>query len=531
MSRFHSVFKSCLVRSTVRGIPRIVHSPTALLRVLWILTVVSCFTLGLSQVIQLIIDFVNRPTITVMESYFPDNPRKQKFPAITICNHNPISSAYDKSVSNVTRSVYYDIVNQELKTKHLQERYNLSEQFLRTIFFSHRGYFQFLGRDKARRFGHNFSTLVHSCSWLDKEDGIVNCDKDEGNIKLFQHPDFFNCYTLETERTGNIQLSLVLYLDNFQKMSEFFNLYLTSGESHGARIIFHEAGAYPALDNDFAEVKPGSSVSFNVKRQERTLLSEPYGDCYDTDTDSMQTQKWANYTYSVDLCQEICLIESILKECKCQPEYQIQSCVTDTKDDDKLCKHIQEIQKNNFVRLKCILCSDLTKIDHIKTCPCRHPCEYSSFLIQENVAEWPVKSHIIAFYNQFIASRPYADKFQIYSQIYDMMQANETEAMQTLSNSRLIEDNFIHVRINFEAREVLAVRASQKYTVVNLLSAIGGAFNFYSGITVIILMEIVEMILMMICGKNQQQKRVDKQTQTCKCFSSKTSPARTETPL
>ena len=70
---------------------------------------------------------------------------------------------------------------------------------------------------------------------------------------------------------------------------------------------------------------------------------------------------------------------------------------------------------------------------------------------------------------------------------------NSTEAKALLYQTRLIEDNFAKVSVFFTSTNVVAIEDKRSMSLTTLFAGLGGTLNLYSGISFIIIVELIDL--------------------------------------
>ena len=73
-------------------------------------------------------------------------------------------------------------------------------------------------------------------------------------------------------------------------------------------------------------------------------------------------------------------------------------------------------------------------------------------------------------------------------------ESSEHAILEELNNLMLIEDNFAMVSLLMKSQQVDILEDIPKYSWTSVMSSLGGILNLYSGITMIIALEILELI-------------------------------------
>ncbi len=135
--------------------------------------------------------------------------------------------------------------------------------------------------------------------------------------------------------------------------------------------------------------------------------------------------------------------------------------------------------------------------------------EYDRSIIPADI---PSRSSSLSFYDVMIHGRPYASKFDIYKTI-KVMAANQStrgQAMQMLQKTTLIHDNFIKFDLFLASLTAFTMITNPKMSTTDLFSSLGGTLNLYSGITFVVIIELVELLYLLVfhCSQKQNQSQV-----------------------
>ena len=488
--------------TTARGVPRTVRSPSKPLKLIWTASVIGLLFWGSYQVYVLISSYLEYPTITKLQ-YVNEGINGRTFPAITLCNLNPFPS-YSPNIPNEPPEEYYHRVMTTLS------KYNLDHEIYSNLFtstfLSDTGYFQSMKPEIARKVGHDAFTFIVECNLFDLDDGVRSC-RTEDQISIFQHSDFFNCFTISTNSTSVMYMDIVLFLDNFDGyLHEYYNPFRYSREKRGVRMSVHEAGKFPPLDENMIQFSPGHSVDVAVDKDVYERLPAPHGACRDANSGS------GAWDYSWLLCGMLCANEAVRWAHGCN---LVPYCMADEDHSLPYCheeKHVFRDVSNSTIHdyINRIVQPYVTSMGALRNqsiCDCRMPCTETDFHSMVSLTTWPWKSHLVAFYNRYIMDKPYAKRFNVYEDIKETMKINMSKAKEDLGKIHLIEDNFVHLKIHYRNTLVTTIKTSAKQDMASLLSSIGGALNFYCGITVILLVELLELFINAFVGIPSDEKK------------------------
>ena len=511
--------------STVRGVGRVASDRPVIIRFVWLLAILSFITLGFYNAINLVIDFYRAPIITKVDEKLVEN---MDFPAVTICNHSPLPSnakdiihdlGEDSEKKLPTLSRYFDIVKTFLKngSEHDLLSYPI-DSYMERLMTLH-GYFQNIGEKNVRRVGHKRSTLLNQCDFKIAIFGLIGCEN-IANIQEVLMPNYFKCFTLTVNKTKLIpflglegqkqdvitkqiskfkvrELHLISYLDNFfNERMTFFNKAQSAGQSSGVRITIHKPGTAPDTEMKGIDIPAGFSATLPVTVTERELLSH-------------LCSKVTSEQYTVHNCMKICQQETIIQKCKCRdvefytdstqaygndsmkningtdrlvPFCQVLTDKFQTLDDRLLCVETEK-DMENMVAKKCS-----------EKCPI--PCRSTTYDPNLYLTQWPQQAYQLAFYKQYISNLDieYLNHFSDFEKAEEIMDQNEEGGFEELDKIDSLSKNFIKTRIFYPEYHIRYVTDSHKYSMASFLGNFGGILNFYCGITVIVLVEILELL-------------------------------------
>ena len=492
--RLSAAARHFLDTTSARGVPRTVRSHSTCLKVMWTLVVVGTVVWAIAQVSRLVADYLEYPTVNQVD-YTHVNVSERKFPSVTICNLNPFPSNIENLTNVLSHGQFYQIMEEKLN------EFNYGGK--RSMFFrgvmSDAGYFQNVGLSNARKIGHDVDHLINYCTFFGIFKGFHSCLRNS-KIRLFQHSDFFNCYTIEKSEPGVSEMDLIVYLDNFK--DDWLNSYnplFRTRETRGLRVSIHDQGIYPPIRESYMDFSPGESSNIALEGRAFHGISQPHGNCRVGDKNGL---KWK---YSRLLCEMRCVTQTVTSKSGCLlPEFYIMH---DDNISHPFCGNARYLFYNAsgaevISRIRRPLTTSKEAV-----CDCPTPCYHTDYTTTISTTKWPWKSHHIAMYNSMISDKHYAWRFKVYEDIANISKFNDSEAKRKLDQTHLIENNFVHLKIFFKNNVVTTVRTKKMYDFDFLLGSIGGAMNFYCGITVIFLVEVVELIVNICVGFHTERRK------------------------
>ena len=105
--------------------------------------------------------------------------------------------------------------------------------------------------------------------------------------------------------------------------------------------------------------------------------------------------------------------------------------------------------------------------------------------LQLSQTTWPGRAIQQNFYDHYIAGRSYEEHYRI---IFE--QATNIRKRRELSDE--ITDHFLAVHVYVETVAALDIRDKPQVTATSFLSQLGGALNLWAGITVVVVIEMIE---------------------------------------
>ena len=305
------------------------------------------------------------------------------------------------------------------------------------------------------------------------EDMLVSCMFDylpcnSSDISYFYHPQYGNCYTFNKEmpvKTISVPgvtygLTLELYLGNPPVDT-------VNNAIDGIIMSIHNKTDAPFTKMDVIKVPAGSETDLILNRNFITRIPPPYGSCMETGFSS-ELYKYIlntlNISYSQEYCFSLCMQNQTKIICGCinvfLPMFE--------NDNTSICGPNQR----NFV-------SDLVNNfgNSSSNTVCQSSCEFECSPI-----EFDIKT-----YNGHYPTTHYKSILQ------QWVQNNN----KNVSYSD-IPDSFAKVNVYYHSMQYLTTEQTQKFQGIDLLSNLGGVLGLWLGISLMTLIEIVELIYNLI---------------------------------
>ncbi|KJH39990.1 degenerin [Dictyocaulus viviparus] len=316
--------------------------------------------------------------------------------------------------------------------------------------------------------GYGRSELIKQCSFNNMQCNI------EKEFKLYIDPEFGNCYTfnadpnktLASSRAGpNYGLRLMMFVNASD--------YLPTTEATGVRITIHGQNHCPFPDTFGYSAPTGAVSSFGLSLKKVNRLEN--GDCFKPDTPLPLGYIYRDWNYEPEGCYRNCYQKRIINRCGCadprfpKPSSTVQICNI----------------KNDSTR-NCLL-HESVKMTKRKSCRCMHSCKQDVYTTTYSAARWPSGSVQLECDNEDCKS--YYSKHAVMLEIY------------------------------YEQMSYEILRESESYSIVNLVSDVGGQMGLWLGASVLTAIEIIifliDMLAIAIKGQllHEDTITIDKETE------------------
>ena len=468
--------KKCMLRwceyCTWGGINNMVRTERKSVFTIWLVFYLSSITYCIYNCTNLTISFFNYDVLINME-FKTEMPTD--FPAVTICNLNPIDR---------TKARTY--INQVLNASDLN--------YVRNTFLIDIDPSTVLNLVKSSiisdlnlnysNFGFSLDYMMLTCQFngysCNKSDFITTYNYDYGNCFTFNSGYDSNGNQIPikqiSEAGSDKSFKIELFLGDEFIQSEFL---LNSG----ARVIVHNQSITPIFTSEGRDVASGYLSNIGLTRSFFNKLNQPYSDCISNTSDpnsfnSIFYKSIFNIlnikTYRQKNCLQLCLQDYINNQCQC-----LDGSLPNIYSQSKIC--------NNLTTLQCIqdnkskYFSNNTLVSQCyKYCPLE--CSSSSFLYSGSISRYPSM-----YYVNYLQNR-----LNILSKI---LAPNQTTKYL---NSNNITKNIVYINVFYDD---LLTTFIQEIPAINgdfLIGNLGGYIGLFAGLTVLSFVEILELLIELI---------------------------------
>lgn len=531
-----SIITELGAESTAHGLAKIATSVKTKRKVMWALLVIVGFTAATLQLSLLVKKYLQFSVVEVSEM---KTGMPVEFPAITICNIQAISLTKIKQQMERNTSKVVDWVK-------FQQCSKFGEQ--QTRMESTQAFFENLN-EEAMASGHDIKDILLHCRFNQQKCNANNF------THFFDGQNYFNCYTFNSIRqsekilihaTGpEYGLSAVIALDNDDPPLGTYGLYNVNNNiahSAGLRVQVHAPNTMPSpVDHGF-DIPPGFSSSIGLKAVINTRESQPYGNCT-----TEHLQEGSHYSNTIFACLQLCKQERVIERCKCKssglPDLKNRSLpycgtMTDWRGifREMECNDIGDgiVRKRNFLllSLKCEQ-DELRELANDRSyeasCKCFQPCQETTYQKALSISYWPLEffqqNALEKFYhnklnNTFLKEAyNYLDEHVVkYEKLYNDPEANAeklyhssinlTERQRLIRASTLIHQNLVRLNVYLEDLNVIEFKQSPAYLIEDLFADIGGTLGLWMGISVLTIMELIELLIQLVLLLFNSEKKL-----------------------
>jgi hypothetical protein len=452
--------------SSAHGLPRVFTSKEWILRIMWLLLFLASAAYMIYSCSLLLIGYLEYPT-SVSISTIQEIPTK--FPSVTFCNQKLIDKTKN---SNFIKN----FSNEYIEDSNISYSFSYDEPYgiISDIIYDSQQYYNELF-DNERDLSYSISDMLVSCQFnkatCDENDFILVDDPRRGSCYTFNKGSGSNGSDIKTvssalgPKTG---LVLELYVGN-PDIDTYFEF------NDGIILSIHNQSFKPFTEDLELKAAAGAETDFIIRRNFITKLGSPYGRCLEilNSTSSFSSEIFdyivrnQSETYSQRYCFSLCQQKATMDICHCSnydlPVYgSIDSCFnfTETKCKDDVIANFSTSQYKS--RLEAC----------IKSCP----DDCSSI-------EYNVVSHSSLYPNKYYAENILS--FYVQKNRLNLSTENIYKA-------------FVKVNIYYDSMQYTSIVESPSITLQAIIANVGGYFGLCMGLSLLSLIEIIDLIIRII---------------------------------
>ena len=472
-----SVFKEIVIdvwgTSTMHGLSKVIKSKSWSLKIMWLL----CLFIGIGSFAKFslnsVSDFLDYEVTTKIRRIY-ETPTI--YPTISICNKNKFTTDFgiDTIKSTLEYFKYPDLFNfSVLSHLPLEDRYRDSDN---ALFRAGNAVSEFSVENK-KKLGHSIEEFMIECKFDD-----VFCNITEDFVWYFDNI-YGNCYKFnsgfnskgepvalkKSSQPGKFYLGLKMTL--FDSMPDILERISYAGTGFMIKL---DNSSFTAGGNSRIDLLSGVESNLAVERIYSSQLSFPYSDCFIDNmlySKSYQSELYdlflkTNTRYRQKDCLELCQQKFYIANCQCTL-IQYFSLFN-----EKICNTIEQLDCAFHVYFEQILASNFFEKNCYPLCPLEcNTTEYNAYQ-SINMFSKDVYLDVIKAKKKFISK-------------YD----NKT------LNDQAIINGILKVNIYYDSLSYTQITESVSMNQVSLLAAIGGFMGLFLGMSLMTLVELLEIFM------------------------------------
>ena len=467
--------------TSMKGVGRAIKTEDRCLKVMWVFAVIGFLCVTIFNVWNLTDEFLQFGSTTkIIErsvDYFGGTSTE-----ILLCNVNPFSpDKIDETVHLI--SSYRQLIQSWTSDDSAQADPDNLGNVHDELLTGHRGFFQHIGPRKASEISHSLQKFILSCH-IYFLDGVMeksmSCSKAGVKITKVLNNDFFNCFKVHGEgkhnRIPSVGMSFLLYAPDAEVNS---SVALGRNTGKGAIVALGQKGSLFHPSHFGAELLSNMVNYVRFRKIERKRLPDPYGICIKKQDIKRETYN-SPYTYTEDSCLSSCIELKIVQACKCQDVGQfgilsdmfgnVSTCGATGMGREFVVDGMQCVQRlRSRFRQECLSV-------------CAPPC-------LENVFDKKLT------YLELSAPEVHRmlEREKVDGSVSGVDSSHRHEFLKELTSLNISNLALVHIRR--DTNSYFVVEDTKAMTINDWLAKIGGTLNLWSGITLFVLVEALDLLV------------------------------------
>ena len=486
--------------TSAKGVGRAIKSDSQCLKVMWITAVVGFLAVTIFNVCNLTIEYSQYATGTKITEKKID--MEDTGSDILICNINPYSTELLETTLR-KRAEYQKIISDWTSGSEEDEFMNSVKEELLT---GQLGFYQYIGPEEASKLSHTWRNFVISCK-IHFLDGVLEksvlCSRTKMKVHKHKDKDYFNCYKiLGGEKTKGARpstgISFLIYIDNVDN-------YQNDDKGKGAILTIGESGSFLNVAIDGVYIVPGYINTLRFSPVHRNRLKEPHGGCIDKYGKDKKDYHKNGYTlpylYTEDACLSACIEYNIIQTCGCKDVAQY-GILLDVFSNVSMCGALDQGKAILFERMQCVQkWRSMFRKQCVPKCP--FPCEEKLFDTSVTYLE--------------LSSDQIENKLENEKIKSSVPELNNYEHSEIPDYGKMNRSKFAWVYLKRDRTSYFVVEDTVGMTISDWLAKVGGAMNLWSGITVFVFVEIVDLVFRLVKSMINEVPRAEKRKIGCYC--------------
>ncbi|XP_033096490.1 degenerin-like protein unc-105 [Anneissia japonica] len=460
---FKSLMCNIFERTTAHGIPNIYRSETKLGKIIWTSLFLAAVSLLLYQSKELVAKYLTYPVDVQLDVEYKT---ELEFPAVTICNINPIRESLlreDPDLKDTNQEKDSDQCdgfketspsnrggmnpNQDEKEEYKGWEYFLSqtdpygtETVARQEMETLSNLLSNKSNEEKNKLGHQIKDLLVSCSW-----SSLFCSPKNFTNHFF-NAFHGNCYTFNSKPNGSepkkskysgpsAGLSIMLFIEQHEYLFDV-------STSAGVRVVIHDQNKMPFPEDEGYFVSPGYHTSIALRRT----------------------------------CTMTCYQRQIMEQCGCYDIYYpnnetrshpkertVKPCDLTNKKDDEC---VEDFQKR-------------FRGSGYSKCLCKQPCNTTSYTSDISTSYWPSDNY----------------KENLKERLVNFSKPLRKTVEADCRDNKAIRLNLLNLDIYYQDLNYEVITQSFTYTFIDLIGALGGLVGLWLGLSILTIFEVFELFI------------------------------------
>ncbi|XP_071960594.1 acid-sensing ion channel 1A-like [Antedon mediterranea] len=466
------IIGSCMENSSAHGISNIKRAHQNIRRLFWICAFLTSFSVCVWQITLLISAYLDRQVTTNVDVI---TKTKLTFPAVTICNNNGMLKSYLQQNEELFNDINGTATKLDSKFQYWDNDDDESYEAPFDLINLLTEHLSPIAYDDRESSGHQINTSLLSCIF----NGIP-CNPN--HFSYVYNYLFGNCYTynngMKFRASSTVSAGPIygLTLEMNIQQSEYI---ADIRPAAGLRILVHDQHEMPFPEDKGINVPPARETSVGVYRTEFERLPHPYpSNCKLKESPTIFSRRFPGIEYSKSACLKDCLYRHTFLECDCyNSRYTYDS-------ESPVCKVGVEEEE------ECLLNTETMIAEGNISCNCGPACTEVSYSTSVFSSAWPGSEYLPKIVDKLLNTPAIS------------VEGNDTE--------KFIYENFAKLNVYYENLQYDSIEQVATYTLLSLVSNVGGHLGLWIGMSALTLMEFLEcmydvLYVLMFRRKNATQ--------------------------
>ena len=379
------------------------------------------------------------------------------------------------------------------------------------------GLFQHIGANESSNISHSLDQFLLAC-YIYFIDGVMErkipCSAATVNVKTTVNKEYFNCFKIYGENKRgprpSVGMSFLVYIYDAR---DDVRINLNGITGKGAMLTLMETDSFLNPQTKGIEILPNKVNTVKFSRTKRVRLPKPHGNCKNGNdlqhkmSEKFTQGKFVPYLYSEDTCLSSCIEYNIIKTCGCQDVGQY-GILLDIFRNVSMCGATDQGKNVFFDRMKCSQkLRSVLRRQCLQKCP--PPCEEVMYDRHVTYLEMsPSELKYILEQEIVRSSVPGQGVHQAQNTLNSILENSVGDL--NVSNMALIQ-------LRRASNSYYIVEDIKSMTVSDFLAKIGGTLNLWSGITVFVVVEMVDLIIRLLSStlRGGKAKTVKEKQENC----------------